>query len=110
MSENQSEQPATPVGSVQHPTLVGYVQHLQVEDTPSWPVMVCRIKVESSGAIENFFLRLIDNQPIFEAQLNLLRDAIVHDKIRVRIMYDPKNKLGPNASRIVAVRLQLYPE
>ena len=36
MSENQSEQPATPVGPVQHPTLVGHVQHLQVEDEPQW--------------------------------------------------------------------------
>jgi hypothetical protein len=100
MSENQSEQ---------LPRLVGYIQHLQVEDDPSGPVMVCRIKDVSSEAIENFFLRLINNRPIFEAQLNLLRDAIVHDKIRVRITYDPNNKLGPNASRIVAVRLQIYP-
>jgi len=109
MSENKSEQPATPVGPVQHSTLVGHVQHLQVEDDPSGPVMVCRIKTESSEAIENFFLRLTNNQPIFEAQLNLLRDATVHNNIRVRIMYDPNNKLGQNASRIVAVRLQLYP-
>ena len=98
---------------MEYPTLVGYVQHLQVEDDPDGPVMVCRIKVESSDvpkneAIQNFFLRLTGNQPIFEAQLNLLRDAIVH-KIRVRIMYDPNNKLGKNASCIVAVRLQLYP-
>lgn len=90
-------------------TLVGYVQHLQVEDDPSGPVMVCRIKVEGSEAVENFFSRLVNNQLIFESQLNLLRDAIVHDKMRVRIMYDPNSKLGPNASRIVAVRLQVYP-
>ena len=89
--------------------LVGHVQHVQVEDDPGGPVIVCRIKVESSGAMENFFLRLKDNQPVFETQLNLLRDAIIHDKIRVRIKYDPNDKLGPNASRIVAVRLQLYP-
>jgi len=113
MSENQSEKPATPVASAQHPTLVGHVQHLQVEDDRDGLVMVCRIKVESSvvpknEAPENFFLRLTGNQPTFDAHLNLLRDAITHD-IRVRIMYDPNNKLGKNASCIVAVRMQLYP-
>lgn len=107
MSENQSEQPAAPVASSQHPTLLGHVQHLQLEDDPGGPVILCKIKAENSEALENFFLRLTNNQSIFEAQLNLLRDAIIHD-VRVRIMYDPNNKLGKNASCIVAVRLQLY--
>jgi hypothetical protein len=61
MSENQSEQSTTPIVSVQHPTLVGHVQHLQVEDDPSGPVMVCRIKVESSEVSESFFLSLTGN-------------------------------------------------
>ena len=108
MSEYQSEQPGTPIVSVKHPTLVGHVRHLQVEDDPKGPVILCKLKAENSEALENFFLRLTNNQPIFEAQLNMLRDAIIHG-IRLRIMYDPNNNLGPNASRIVAVRLQLDP-
>lgn len=109
MSEKQSDHSSSPAGQAANPTLVGRVQHLQVEDDPSGPVMVCRIKPEDSDGVENFFLRLANNQLIFKAQLNLLRDAIVHDKIRVRIMYDPNSKLGQNARRIVAVRLQMYP-
>src|SRR5215510_8452431 len=101
--------PAVRGRSMSENQLVGHVQHVQVEDDPGGPVIVCRIIVESSGAIENFFLRLKDNQTVFNAQLNLLRDAIIHDRVRVRMTYDPSDKLGPNASRIVAVRLQLYP-
>ena len=69
MSENQSKQSTTPVDQMQHLT-VGQVQYLQVEDDPSGPIMVCRMKVESTEALENFFLRLTNNQAIFETQLN----------------------------------------
>jgi hypothetical protein len=95
---NQSEEPAT---------LVGHIQHLQVEDDPDGPVIVSKIKAENSEVPGKFFLRLTNNQPILEAQLNMLRDAIIHG-IRVRIMFDPNNKLASNVSRIVAVRLQSH--
>lgn len=98
--------PATTISN-----LTGYLQHLQVEDdVDKGPYLLCRLMPQEEGSQPEarfFFLRLTqDNQLVAERQIDLLRDALVH-QVMVRIRYDSMPSDFGQASRIVAVRLQL---
>jgi hypothetical protein len=72
--------------------MTGFVEHLQVEDEAQGQNLLCKVSEESSGKEENVFLYRKGREAVYDALVDLLTAALIHDT-RVRITYDPQDRM-----------------